>query len=186
GAPHPRPAGGAVGADVAAAGDSLRLLQTELARGAVPAGRTDPGAGEATGPRPGRGREPGVRRRRPGPGGTGGGGAPPAGRRGGGAGVRAPCGGAGGGGALWGAGGAALSLPMDAVSGRYTMPAVWGLDLMTAALLGALAAVPLAWPKRLAWTALTAGLATVAVASVGRQEKFAARADLLWQALEHV
>jgi hypothetical protein len=93
---------------------------------------------------------------------------------------------------VWAAGallavcGVAVYLPIPALSGRYTMPAVWGVDLMLAALLSGLAAVPaLAW-RRAAWGGLVLGLAVVAGANVGRQEKFAARAALLWDTLEYV
>lgn len=90
-------------------------------------------------------------------------------------------------GALLLLGGIALYLPMEAVSGRYAMPAVWGLDLTVAALLSAAVALPTALAlRRLAFAAVGVGLAVVAVANVGRQEKFAARADLLWQTLEYV
>jgi hypothetical protein len=82
--------------------------------------------------------------------------------------------------------GVAVYLPMGAVSGRYSMPAIWGADILLAALLSALAAAqPGVW-KRSACIALACGLIVVAVANVGRQEKFAARARLLWQALEYV
>jgi hypothetical protein len=80
--------------------------------------------------------------------------------------------------------GIAAYLPMDAVSGRYTMPAVWGLDLMIAAVLGALLEVaPSVW-RRLAYTAFLCGLVLVASANVGRQQKFASRAEVLWNSLE--
>jgi hypothetical protein len=85
------------------------------------------------------------------------------------------------------AGGVAMYLPIDAVSGRYSMPAVWGLDLAIAALLSAVVALPTAAVlRRVSLAAVAAGLVVVAVSNVGRQEKFAARADLLWQTLEFV
>ncbi len=84
------------------------------------------------------------------------------------------------------AGGVLVYLPIPAVSGRYTMPAVWGLDLALAALLSRLADVPSAAWRRTAWAGLAGGLAAVALANVGRQEKFAARAALLWETLEEV
>jgi hypothetical protein len=77
-------------------------------------------------------------------------------------------------------------LPMTMVSGRYAMPAVWGLDLILAVLIGRLAELPAGAWKRSAVVGLAAGLIAVAVANVGRQEKFAARARLLWQTLECV
>jgi hypothetical protein len=83
-------------------------------------------------------------------------------------------------------GGTVLYLPVGNISGRYSMPAVWGLDLATGALLTGLAGLrPTNW-TRVAWGALALGLAGVMVASVGKQQKFAARARLLWEALEYV
>ena len=82
--------------------------------------------------------------------------------------------------------GLAVYSPLDAVSGRYSIPAVWGLDLGFAVLLSLLATVPAGLWKRLAVVGLACGLAAVAVANLGKQDKFAARAALLWQALEHV
>jgi hypothetical protein len=82
--------------------------------------------------------------------------------------------------------GIAVYLPIPALSGRYTMPAVWGVDLMLAALLSGLASVPLICWRRAAWGGLAVGLAVVAGANVGRQEKFAARAAVLWDTLEYV
>jgi hypothetical protein len=83
-------------------------------------------------------------------------------------------------------GGIAVYLPIPAISGRYTMPAVWGLDLLLAALVAALAALPGLPAKRIAWAALAVGLIVVAGANVGRQEKFAARAAVLWDTLRYV
>jgi hypothetical protein len=75
---------------------------------------------------------------------------------------------------------------MDAVSGRYSMPAVWGADLGLAGLLAMLGMVRLTWWRRGAMAGLIAGLVAVAIANVGKQDKFAARARLLWQTLEYV
>jgi hypothetical protein len=82
--------------------------------------------------------------------------------------------------------GVAIYLPMDMVSGRYSMPAVWGADLLIASLLSTLAGASATRWKRIAYGALTCGLVAVAVANLGRQDKFAARASLLWQTLEWV
>jgi hypothetical protein len=91
-----------------------------------------------------------------------------------------------GGGLLLLLGGAAMYLPMDAMSGRYTMPGVWGFDVLIAVLLaGVASAAPSRW-RTAAVVALLAGLTGVAVASIGKQQKFAAKADLLWQMLKHV
>jgi hypothetical protein len=82
--------------------------------------------------------------------------------------------------------GVGVYLPMTMLAGRYTMPAVWGADLLLAVVLSALLTVPiLAW-RRVAGTAFVLGLGAVAVANVGKQEKFAARAAMLWHALETV
>jgi hypothetical protein len=89
-------------------------------------------------------------------------------------------------GALLLSAGIVVYLPIPAMSGRYTMPAVWGLDIILASLLSDLATVPLVRWRRAAWIGLVAGLAVVAGTSVGRQEKFAARASVLWDALEYV
>ncbi|MDB5306769.1 MAG: hypothetical protein JWO38_971 [Gemmataceae bacterium] len=83
-------------------------------------------------------------------------------------------------------GGVAMYLPMGMMSGRYAMPAVWGVDLLFALLLTALAAAPLTPWKKAAWAGVCTGLAVVAVANVGRQEKFAARAKVLWDAVRYV
>jgi len=82
--------------------------------------------------------------------------------------------------------GTLVYLPISAMSGRYTMPAVWGLDLILAAFLSVLADMPAVRWRRAAELGLAAGLTVVAVASVGRQEKFAARSELLWQAVQTV
>ncbi len=84
------------------------------------------------------------------------------------------------------ASGIAIYLPMDAVSGRYTMPAVWGLDVLIAVLLSeALAAPSLTW-KRAAIGTMAMGLCAVAISNLGKQQRFAARAEMLWQAVEFV
>jgi hypothetical protein len=82
--------------------------------------------------------------------------------------------------------GLCVYLPIPAVSGRYTMPAVWGLDLGFAGLLGSLLALPIIVWRRVALAGIVGGLLVVAAANVGRQQKVAARIDLLWQMLECV
>ncbi|HEX4589190.1 MAG TPA: hypothetical protein VH120_04635 [Gemmataceae bacterium] len=89
-------------------------------------------------------------------------------------------------GALLLAAGLAVYLPIAAVSGRYTMPAVWGLDLLLGVLIAKLAGVPSVAARRAAWVGLCGGLAIVAGANTGRQEKFAARAAVLWDTLEYI
>jgi hypothetical protein len=91
-----------------------------------------------------------------------------------------------GAGALLLVGGSVVYLPTGAMSGRYAMPAVWGLDLAIATLLTGLAGMGRSNWARVSWGALTLGLVAVAIASVGKQQKFAARARVLWEALECV
>src|SRR5258708_1396722 len=76
-----------------------------------------------------------------------------------------------------------LLLPMDGFAGAYTMPAVWGLDVLIAVVLAHVLGMPALMWKRAAGGAFAVGLFAVAVSNVGRQQKFAARADMLWQAL---
>jgi hypothetical protein len=82
--------------------------------------------------------------------------------------------------------GVAIYLPMNAMSGRYTMPGIWGLDLLIAVLLTGLLQCGPARLPRLAWGVLAVGLLVVMGSSVDKQFKFQARARLLWQALETV
>jgi uncharacterized membrane protein YdcZ (DUF606 family) len=83
-------------------------------------------------------------------------------------------------------GGIAMYLPMNMIAGRYAMPGVWGLDIAFAMLLSASLAAPLTPWKKAAFAATCTGLAIVAVSNVGRQEKFAARASMLWDAVHYV
>lgn len=82
--------------------------------------------------------------------------------------------------------GIAVYVPLNATSARYSMPAVWGADIVLAVLLTEWANAPAGTLKRLAGVALGLGLAGVLVANLGRQERVAARAEVLWQILEHV
>jgi hypothetical protein len=82
--------------------------------------------------------------------------------------------------------GCLVYLPVNIMCGRYTMPAVWGVDVILASALGRFLALPDSWPKRLAVAGLAVGLGAVAVAGVNRQEKMAARSRLLWELLDHV
>jgi hypothetical protein len=83
-------------------------------------------------------------------------------------------------------GGIAVYLPMHDVSGRYTIPAVWGLDILFALLLAALLKVPASCWRTAALVALGVGLVAVLTANVLRQEKTAARARVLWQVVRHL
>jgi len=82
--------------------------------------------------------------------------------------------------------GVGVYLPMDAFCGRYTIPAVWGLDIVIGVLLSQLFSCPRSAWRRVAIVALVCGLVAVGVANIGKQQKFAARARLLWQALEWI
>ena len=82
--------------------------------------------------------------------------------------------------------GIAVYLPLPMMAARYTMPAVWGTDIIFGVMLAELSALPLSWPKRIAWGAVVLGLAAVAVANVGRQERVAARANMLWEVVHHL
>ena len=79
-----------------------------------------------------------------------------------------------------------IYLPVNIMCGRYTMPAVWGLDIAFALLLSGFARIPVSNGKRAGWLALSAGLVAMVAASVGRQEKIATRSKMLWAVLHHV
>jgi hypothetical protein len=82
--------------------------------------------------------------------------------------------------------GAAAYLPMDDMSGRYTMPAVWGLDVLFALLVAALLKTPAGRARTVAMLALCVGLVALLTANVLRQEKVASRARMLWQVVHHL
>jgi hypothetical protein len=79
-----------------------------------------------------------------------------------------------------------IYLPVPIAAARYTMPAVWGFDVLLALLLTALVAVPASLPGRAAWVGLGLGVVALLAANVGRQEKVAARSRMLWAALHRV
>jgi len=81
--------------------------------------------------------------------------------------------------------GIVVYLPMNMIAGRYAMPAVWGLDILLALLLSALIALPLTVWKKAAVGATCVAVAAIAISNVGRQEKFAARAKMLWEAVDY-
>ncbi len=83
-------------------------------------------------------------------------------------------------------GGFLVYLPLQIMCGRYTMPAVWGLDIAFAVLLTSFLAIPGSVWKRIGWVGLGAGMIAMMVASVGRQEKVATRSKMLWALLHHV
>jgi len=82
--------------------------------------------------------------------------------------------------------GLGVYLPINAMSGRYAIPAAWGVDLMVAALLSAVLQLCKQRTAKVVFTAFACGLVLVAVANVGRQQKVAARAQMLWDSLEWV
>jgi hypothetical protein len=77
-------------------------------------------------------------------------------------------------------------LPINAVSGRYAIPAAWGVDLLVAAQLSAVLQLCKQRTARVVFTAFACGLVLVAVANVGHQQKVAARTEMLWDSLEWV
>lgn len=84
------------------------------------------------------------------------------------------------------AAGSAVYLPLPMMAARYTMPAIWGFDVLLALTLTAFLSLPLAWPKRVAGVAIAVGMVVMVVANVGRQEKVAARSRMLWDAVHEV
>ncbi|MGL4424587.1 MAG: hypothetical protein ACRCZF_28295 [Gemmataceae bacterium] len=82
--------------------------------------------------------------------------------------------------------GIAVYLPMTMMSGRYSMPAVWGLDILGAVVLSAFGSLPRERWRQCGYVLLWLGLLAVTISNMGKQEKFAARAKMLWQALEEV
>ncbi len=82
--------------------------------------------------------------------------------------------------------GVVVYLPINGTSGRYTMPAVWGADLLVAALVSEVCLLPRPTPRRLTLAALVLGTCAVAVACLGHQDRFAAKVDVLWQGLEEI
>ncbi len=85
------------------------------------------------------------------------------------------------------AGGIVVYLPVEIMSGRYAMPAVHGgLDILFAVFLTTFTFLPLTYCKKSAWAGLCTALAVIAVANVGKQQKFAARANMLWDAVHYV
>jgi hypothetical protein len=78
-------------------------------------------------------------------------------------------------------GGTMLYLPIGAIAGRYSMPAVWGLDLLFAVLVQQLLMAPSSLVKRFAILALVVGLAITLTACIGKQAKVSARSQMLWE-----
>jgi hypothetical protein len=79
--------------------------------------------------------------------------------------------------------GVAVYLPIPAAAGRYSMPAVWGVDLWLAGILATAAA-----PHRPAWNRLVfalvvMGLGGCALLNLARQDRWHARNENLWAML---
>ncbi|MCI0703310.1 MAG: hypothetical protein L0241_19705 [Planctomycetia bacterium] len=84
------------------------------------------------------------------------------------------------------AAGIVVYLPLNIVSGRYAMPAVWGLDILLAVMLAALLKLPVGALRSSAVFAICAGLVIVLLVNVNRQERTANRARMLWQVVSHL
>jgi hypothetical protein len=82
--------------------------------------------------------------------------------------------------------GTAIYFPAGGVAGRYTVPAVWGLDILLALLLTKLMQAPVTIWKRGALVVFSIGLLWITITNLGKQFKATARNELLWQALEHL
>jgi hypothetical protein len=82
--------------------------------------------------------------------------------------------------------GVVVYLPVAIISGRYAMPAVWGIDVLFALLLTALLKLPASLPRSAAFVAVGAGLAVVLLVNVNRQERAATRARMLWNVARHI
>ncbi len=77
--------------------------------------------------------------------------------------------------------GIGVYLPINAVSGRYTIPAAWGLDICVAVMLSMLVALPKSRLRRVAFAVLGCGLVAVMAMNLAKQSKLGARSELLWQ-----
>lgn len=81
--------------------------------------------------------------------------------------------------------GVGIYLKIDGICGRYSIPAVWGLDFWIGILLSVFVALPKARWKVIACVALCVGIVAVAISNLGRQARFAARAKMLWQVVHY-
>lgn len=82
--------------------------------------------------------------------------------------------------------GIGIYLPVPGIAGRYTIPAVWGLDILVAFLLTALECSGRRAVQRFGYVALAGWLLFCGATNLDRQWKYRARAQLLWQALQTV
>ncbi len=72
--------------------------------------------------------------------------------------------------------------PMDGVAGRYMLPGIWGLDILSALLWAKVWSLTTGW-KRITYALLACGLVISAAANLGKQNKNLARITTLWDAL---
>lgn len=79
--------------------------------------------------------------------------------------------------------GIGIYLPIGNVAPRYAIPAAWGAGIWLAALMSLLDQAPRDWGRQLSLIAIAGGLLAAAGANIGRQDKTAARIELLWEAL---
>jgi len=82
--------------------------------------------------------------------------------------------------------GIGIYLPMDGVSGRYTIPAVWGTDLFLALAVSRLLQAESSRWKTYAKVSLAGCLLILAITTVGKEWKRWARIDVCWQTLEYL
>jgi hypothetical protein len=86
---------------------------------------------------------------------------------------------------LW-TGSVVVYLPMNAMTGRYIVPGVWGLNLIIAILLGGLTQIRLPAWTRASWAALSIGITVILIQTIGKQLEFRARNELLWETVEWI
>jgi hypothetical protein len=82
--------------------------------------------------------------------------------------------------------GVLVYVPVDIMAARYTMPAIWGVDIAVASLFAYVLPRMMGWSSRGIWLAIGVGLLAIMFANIGRQERLIARHRLLWDALRHV
>lgn len=82
--------------------------------------------------------------------------------------------------------GVAVYLPFNMVSGRYTIPAIWGIDLLLATLFSALLGCSSSRLRWIAWFSLALGLIALMLALMLKEEKAASRSRMLWAALQYI
>ncbi|MGH7428340.1 MAG: hypothetical protein ACREJ4_08290 [Candidatus Methylomirabilaceae bacterium] len=71
-------------------------------------------------------------------------------------------------------------VPLRAVTGRYTVPAAWGVDMLDAALLSCVPAITWRGLRRAIYAALALGCAVLVVVNLYHQQRFISRCAVLW------